>query len=556
VGAIKRTPTLFGGMGLAVFFLGLSIFFPRPISAQTISAPCGVVDGIDYPIDISDSLGTRYDDFALFRNRFGGNHVGIDIGFNRWGETVDAAARGEITYSDPEGWDTEKGVVIVRHVFPDNTIAYTLYGHMEQTDTLKFPPVGVCVERGDPVGAIGWPSRGLPHLHYEIRNFLPDDGGPGYTTNNPLREGWFHPLDFTLLWRLRLDGGYLTSLSFANTPALPPVLLDTNEVVIANGSTVESYGADGVLRWSVTMPGVITGISGLSGGRVIAYARGGQAVTLQTGRYLAVWQVAGLVDTPFVMLGEMILFATVGGGVAAHSPDGALLWSFAGVGTRDNRALDFSVGASQVALTVRTDEGEIQWRALDGTGRVMSEGRFTGVPAVTPTNAGWLVLAGSDLMSFTPGGADGRDQMTQITAISPAPGRNAKITSDAAGNAYIFLNNTDSTLLSVSPAGALRWRTTYPLAGAPLPPVLRADQGCVLYALDMDGMFRVLNAADGTVMTQRQLYAGGVRNGSPPARMVRIEAGNRLLVSAGFLSLYLLDGTALAGSALGECNAG
>jgi len=72
----------------------------------------------------------------------------------------------------------------------------------------------------------------------------------------------------------------------------------------------------------------------------------------------------------------------------------------------------------------------------------------------------------------------------------------------------------------------------------------------------MDGMFRVLNAADGTVMTQRQLYAGGVRNGSPPARMVRIEAGNRLLVSAGFLSLYLLDGTALAGSALGECNAG
>src|SRR5262245_28096767 len=137
------------------------------------SAGCGVVDAIDYPID---ELVPGYDDFARYRERFGGNHTGIDIGFDRWGDPVYAAARGRVTYADPEGWDTEKGVVIIEHIMPDNTIAYSLYGHMEETDIIGFPQVGQCIERGSLVGTIGWPSRGRPHLHYEIRRILPNDG--------------------------------------------------------------------------------------------------------------------------------------------------------------------------------------------------------------------------------------------------------------------------------------------------------------------------------------------------------------------------------------------
>ena len=92
----------------------LLIALGAPATAQpSLNAPCGVVDTIDYPIDISDTLERGYDDFALYRARFGGNHVAIDIGFDRYGEPVHAAARGRVTYADPEGWDTEKGVVIV-----------------------------------------------------------------------------------------------------------------------------------------------------------------------------------------------------------------------------------------------------------------------------------------------------------------------------------------------------------------------------------------------------------------------------------------------------------
>jgi murein DD-endopeptidase MepM/ murein hydrolase activator NlpD len=137
--------------------------FPSAALMQTPPPFCGIVESFDYPID---NLVEDYDDFAQFRSRFGGNHLGLDIGFDRWGEPVRAAAKGRVTLSNIEEWDTEKGVVIVEHTFPDGSIFYTLYGHMEETDAIKFPQVGQCVDQETILGGIGWPSRGRPHLHY------------------------------------------------------------------------------------------------------------------------------------------------------------------------------------------------------------------------------------------------------------------------------------------------------------------------------------------------------------------------------------------------------
>lgn len=86
------------------------------------NAPCGYVDAIDYPIDIADTLTERFDDFGRFRSRFNGSHTGFDMGFRRAGETVRAAMRGRVTYSDIAGWDTEKGVVVIEHTLLDNQI--------------------------------------------------------------------------------------------------------------------------------------------------------------------------------------------------------------------------------------------------------------------------------------------------------------------------------------------------------------------------------------------------------------------------------------------------
>lgn len=535
-------------MKRAIFLL-ICLLLGAPVDAQ--GAPCGVVDAIDYPIDIRETLNERYDDFALFRRRFGGNHTGIDIAFNRRGETVYAAARGQVTYSDPEGWDTEKGVVIVRHVFPDNSIAYSLYGHMEESETQQFPNVGSCVNIGDPVGTVGWPSRGLPHLHYEIRDFLPDDGGPGYVTDNPLLEGWFHPLDFTLRWRLRLAGGYIDSMNFNTAPSLPPVLLDTGEVAIAVGDRIETYAGNGFTSWRVTMPDVITGIAGLPGGRVVAQAANGQAVTLQNGRYLGVWQVDG-VDSPFHLIGETVVFANQDGGLSAYAPDGTLQWTHAGVGGGGMGAtpVDFSRGSingGQVSLSLRREDGAVEWSALDATGQVTSEMTFPRTPVAAAVPNGWVILAGTSLYRTTSGGVE------QYGTVSPPPGLNARITADAMGNAYIYLNDSQSTLLAVDAAGGVRWRSYYPWQGSGVPPVLQVDNGCALYALDRDGALRIFDAQDGGLLAERRLYAGGNRNDSPAARLIQPLGANQVLVSAGFLSVYLLDANAMTGDALSSC---
>lgn len=204
---------------LSLLLLAILSVSVVPAQAQTLpAAPCGIVDSIGDPVE---GMILGYDDFSRFRERFGGNHTGLDTAFDRWGDPVRAVARGRVTYSNPEGLDLQKGVVIVEHIFPDGSRAYSLYGHVEQTDTIGLAIVGSCVEVGSIVGAVGWPSRGRPHLHFEIRNFLPDDGGPGYTTGNPLEEGWYNPQEFTALWRARFDPAYLSHLSFTSQVSAP-----------------------------------------------------------------------------------------------------------------------------------------------------------------------------------------------------------------------------------------------------------------------------------------------------------------------------------------------
>src|SRR5439155_21203225 len=131
---------------------------------------------------------------------------------------------GRVTYSDVAGWDTEKGVVIIEHTFPpDDSVFYTLYGHMEEVNGHKFPRVGQCVEKGDVVGAVGHPSRGAPHLHYEIRTMRSSAGGPGYWPVDPLDGGWLHPIDFTEQWQLRLNPAFRSMITAGGGPTAPPL---------------------------------------------------------------------------------------------------------------------------------------------------------------------------------------------------------------------------------------------------------------------------------------------------------------------------------------------
>ncbi len=514
-----------------------------PAAAQDDT--CGVVDAIDYPINISETLTDRYDDFGLLRPRFGGNHTGIDVAFNHHGDPVRAAATGLVTYSDPNGWDTEKGVVVLKHLFPDGSIYYSVYGHMEQTDTIHFPPLGVCMQRGDIVGVEGWPSRGLPHLHYEIRNFLPDNGGPGYVTENPLIDGWYNPLDFTELWRIRFAPGYVSSTSFTDVPTLPPVIQDDGLSVIATGEALESFTAQGKLLWTVTTEGVVTGLIGLPGNRVVAHTRSGQALTLTNGRYSALWQAPGP-DAPVVALGETLVFARPDGGLAAYTPSGESLWTLPG--SADFLSVDTLVSSgSEAAISVRTSGG-VHLSIVSAAGKTLYSLTLAHAPLIAPIlSGGWLVLDDTTLYHIDDENAE------PLATLSSPPRRTARLTADLVGNAYLYLGDPASTLLSISATGQIRWRSHAPTPPTALAPLLRTDTGCLLYLLNESGGFSVFNAHTGDLITQRQLYAGGIQNGSPPARLLEPLANNRVRIGAGFLSTVTLDSAALSNGALQTC---
>jgi hypothetical protein len=512
---------------------------------QTQSADCGFVEAIDYPIDISDTLRESYDDFGLFRSRFGGLHTGLDIGFNRRGEPVRAAARGRVTYADVNGWDTEKGVVIVEHTLPDGTIAYSLYGHMEQTDTILFPRVGDCVEQGEVLGTIGWPSRGLPHLHYEIRSFLPNDGGPGYVTQNPLLEGWHHPFDFTMLWQARLSLGATGYATFSDYPTVPPVLLDSGLLMIASGDRLTAYAPPMTRLWSIQMESVITGTAALPGGRLAVQSREGQGVMMQDGRFIANWQIDGP-DLAFAVLGETLIFPTNGGGMAALNAAGQPLWSLDGISNERGRVVDFQSSGTQAAVLVRAG-GTSTWRVVDANGMLIHEARFERTPVFAPASHGWLLIDGMDLKRYA--SADG----TNLASLGALAGRSARLTTDVVGNSYIFVGDRESTLIGLGPSGEMRWRTRYPTGGQAQPPLLDVGGGCLLYSLDSRGTLSIFNAADGNLMHQVQLYTGGATNGHPRARLLHVDEHDRVLVGSGFLSVLALDGRIIGGNIVENC---
>lgn len=503
---------------------------------------CGIVDGIDYPVTLVEG----YDDFALYRARFGGQHTGIDVAFNRWGDPVMAAARGEVTYSNPEGWDTEKGVIIVRHTFPDFSTAYTLYGHVEATDAIQFPEVGDCVERGEVITAVGWPSRGRPHLHYEIRTILPDDGGPGYVTTNPLEQGWYHPLDFTQLWRAKLMPGFIDSTTFDNVGNLPPVQLDSGLYVQASGDVLRGLTASGDVLWSVQAAGIVTGLAALPGDRIAAHTREGQALVLQGGRYAALWNAPGP-EAPFAVIGETLIFAAEDGGLAAFDPTGMALWQVAGAGSERVRRVEYLKAANgQAAYATRLIDG-YRVQVVDGVGTLLQDVMLDAAPALVAATGGWRMLAGTEVATLN---ATGR---TTITTISPPAGRGAALALDNMGGTIVYLGGTQNTLMALDAAGAERWRVPYPGAAAPLPPLMATGSGCLLYTLDMDGMLNVLRASDGALFNQVQLYAGGEGSGRPSARMLEVDSAEHIQVGGGFLTTLTLNGIALAGEGASGC---
>jgi outer membrane protein assembly factor BamB len=492
--------------------------------AQTDLAPCGYVDRFDLPVPDID---LEYTDFGVYRAQFGGLHTGIDVAFEQLGNPVQAAARGLVTYSDPEGWDTEKGVVVIQHTMPDGTLVNSLYGHMEELNGHTFPEVDQCVERGDVIGAIGFPSRGRPHLHFEVRTRYRSEGGPGYTSTNPLELGWYHPLDFVYLANIWVLPAYRSHFSLFERPLLPPLPLADGTYVIAHSQYVEAITPDGQSLWRFDIFDSATGLLALPDGRVLALTSTGQVLIVNNGNYSASWQISGVKAGP-LLFGSRLVFMLENNTLAAFSPDGSPLWQSAPL---DGRLEQWAISADRLAVTTKNNQLTI----LDAGGSVLVQATFPdlAIPAATAEGE-FLLLHGSTVA-----------RIDQSLTITPAfdTGRpvasGARLVPTTSGAIYIYTGEGRS-LYAYAPDGTLLWIAYMP--GSQLrPPLLGMGGGQLIYALTTDGQLLAYATSDGHLVAQLALYNGGA-DGVTLSRWLDVQPDDTVRFASGYLTTVTISG--------------
>jgi murein DD-endopeptidase MepM/ murein hydrolase activator NlpD len=516
-----------------LIILFLTLFTPRhgaaPANAQG-QEDCGTVDAIDYPID---SISRDHDDFGMYRAWFNGYHTGIDMAFDRPGEVVRAAARGRVTFSDIAGWDTEKGVVILEHRFPDGNTYFTLYGHMEEAEGVKFPTFGTCVAQGGAVGVIGRPSQSAPHLHYEVRKMRASTGGPGYWSVDPLDGGWLHPIDFTEGWRLRLRPEFRGLLSAVTRLAIPPHWLPDGRTLLVEHNYLDMRDAGGLSQWRLNVPGLVGAVV-TPDDTIVGRTQNNQMVLVKDGRFVAALALDRPLRSAPMLLGNAIAFVADDDSVLAYNLDGTLRWR-----TALNARVERYVQSGDRLALVGLSEGYKLW-VMNADGTLLYQG--TAPAPVTPIAVGdgaFVVLVGSQVALLRPDMS-----LETLLDVGQPMGRDSQVARDAVGNVLVYPGQ-GKRIFYYDALGALRWEALLPLPPNQ-PPQLALGSGCLAYAMLGDGKLLALRTDDGALVGTTTLFAGGLHT-SQAARLLRVLPGEQVLFSPGYLSVATIDGATFGG---------
>lgn len=290
---------------------------------------CGVVDSFSYPVDTT--VFRLAQGFGVASPRHQGRfHTGED-----WyggpdyvtGTPVRAAARGRVTYSYTLGWGRDGGVVIIQHTFPDGTTAYSVYGHIVESDTVTFPRRLDCVEAGDSVGVIA-DARPAPHVHFEIRVNQPDTPGPGYTYEDPVSLGYRSPTRFVAnlqtwltpahRWHVTLDGGR----DAERGPYSPPLVLSDNSLLMLNGdgSTLRRILPDGRILWRKNFETPAVSVSGFQGTGLLTFSDGTQQTIDADGNMGDSWRLDVRLRAPLYPVANWLIYQNDNAELIALNP--------------------------------------------------------------------------------------------------------------------------------------------------------------------------------------------------------------------------------------------
>lgn len=472
----------------AIFALFLAVAAPASTQAQT---QCGVARSVAFPVDPAQFRLVQ--DFGAPSYRHQGRyHVGEDWFGEResYGTEVHAIADGRVTFSSPNGWGRDGGVVIIEHTFPDNTTAYSMYGHVTNATGVTFPAPFTCVRQGDVIAAVGEP-RPAPHLHFEIRTDKPDIPGPGYTFNDPTLNGWRRPSKFVANWQAWFLAAHRWHADIADEagPVAPPVELPDHSLLTLDANRVLRVSSDGRVLWRVILDQPAVGLVAQPSGAVIAFADGKmQAISIE-GTLGESWQTGTPLAGAPLLAADRLIFPTQDQGLVAFTPDArAPLWHLSDVPPILRPA------SSASALGAMTTDNAMLTVSLAGeiTNRALLR------------EPGSLFASGGDLLAYTRGGlwrvaADGT--WTLDFADAPPGGRNSAV---AESDMQLFLFN-DETLYAYDRAHNQQWVS--PLPGVSGSVSLSVYDGIVLLTSTYGDIIAV-QASSGGVCNATGIYGG------------------------------------------------
>ncbi len=459
---------------------------------------CRYATTIEFPVDRS-SFRLVQEFGALSARHQGRAHTGEDWYAGEGGgpHVVRAIADGRVTFSSPNGWGSDGGVIIVEHTFPDNSIAYSMYGHLSEAGGVAFPAAFTCVRAGDVLATIG-DVRPAPHLHFEIRTSNPSTPGAGYVWGPPEAQGLRRPSKFILNWQTWLLDAFRWRMDIADEagPVAPPVQLDDLSLLLLDAGRVLRGSPDGRVLWRVNLPRPAVGLLPFRDGALIAYADGSMQPVGRDGALGERWQSAApaLEGAPITAWG-IWLFRTPDDDLLAFDPAlRSVLWRLGGVPA----ILRWSATEAVLGLITR----DLQMLLIAPDGRLIDRALLREAGALAPApDGGLLAYTRGGLWSIAPDGT-----WSLASTAAPPGGGGAAVLPAPDGGIFAF----DGQALTAYDAGGLpRWRAELDGFNDDLA-VGTAQQlalhGSILLLTGNGGQIAAVQAETGAICRQARIY--------------------------------------------------
>lgn len=460
-----------------------------PARAQ---AQCGYADVIGMPVDTSAFRLVQDYGSPSVRHQ-GRYHTGEDWYGGRgtsYGQPVHAIAAGRVTFSSPNGWGRDGGVIILEHTFRDGTVAYSMYGHITDSTGVQFPAVYTCVRAGDIIAAVG-DIRPAPHLHFEIRTSNPNLPGPGYSWENPALGGWRRPSKFVLNMQTQISdyARWRADIADETGPITPPVQLEDYSLIILDSNRALRISTDGRVLWRAVLQRQAVGLLPSGDSALIAFADGTMQRINRDGTLGESWQTGLSLDSAPMPAWDVYLFHTPQNElVALDATARTAIWRLADVPP----ILRWAANDALLGIMTRTDE----MLTISQNGTLLDRAALREPGALAVSNAG-------DLVAYTRGGLwtiadDGTWALDSLNV--PQGGSTGAVTYNEGGSLYLY----DGRLLQAyTPDRVARWQSD---VGEIVGTNTLTVEGSTLLLTSTSGAFVAAQAETGAVCNRGRIW--------------------------------------------------